>query len=322
MDKKLKFYHGLNKMMTFTTFVAFFNQPLSTTNSFQQAQEFSRGDGLILTLKSGSEHFSLNKYLSISWLSIFPHENEKLLYGAFLQIENIHEARNLTQHRNELMLLHKFQKMMKNQEIIWDQNDNKGNQIIRGLTRLIQSLLTYNDSQQLAVDEKHVLIDENKEDNNDNDGITAFGEKLFRSFCSNIKEITIRNFKSLPLSLYNTLFTKSNGSTISLLPITTLFPYVKEIGLNDLDITDIITESQQYADAVLEYIKNSYTYQRGKGVKKIIFKSKSQNNHKEHSALKRVEAKYLNEFTKLKWEVEYRLRDTHSLTFINFNFNL
>eukprot|EP01083_Nonionella_stella_P069112 184071_1 len=99
MNEQLTVYHGLNREMTFIKFTAYFNQPISSTTSFRSAQQFSVGSGgnsgIILTLRSGAKHKNeptkIPKYLSVSWLSAFPNEDERLFYGAYVvfKITNI-----------------------------------------------------------------------------------------------------------------------------------------------------------------------------------------------------------------------------------------
>eukprot|EP01084_Bolivina_argentea_P276244 471332_1 len=130
MDPKLKVYHGLNCVMNFEKFTEYFNQPLSTTTSFKAAQQFSQGSGIILSLKSAATHISdlkkRPKYLSVSFLSCFPHEDEKLFYGSYvvLQIVNITEATNLKHHTKELKMLDNFQKTVQNQFVNWNNDIN------------------------------------------------------------------------------------------------------------------------------------------------------------------------------------------------------
>eukprot|EP01084_Bolivina_argentea_P172650 299067_1 len=144
MNSEMKVYHGLNRVMKFPKFTTHFHQPISTTTSIITAQSFSRGIGIILALKSGSASFNdtsqIPKYLSVSWLSCFPNEDEKLFYGAnvMFQIYNIFEAQTKTRlqsHLNELSLLNKFQQMLKNENINWDKESSE---MIDALVTLIK----------------------------------------------------------------------------------------------------------------------------------------------------------------------------------------
>eukprot|EP01084_Bolivina_argentea_P134095 236599_1 len=75
---------GLNKVMNFELFTAYFNQPISTTMSVVTALQFTNGNGIYLTLKRGSNKDNdrlIPKYFDVSWLSQYPNENERLFYG-------------------------------------------------------------------------------------------------------------------------------------------------------------------------------------------------------------------------------------------------
>eukprot|EP01084_Bolivina_argentea_P147845 258623_1 len=138
MVSNFEVYHGLNKVMYFQKFTAYFHQPMSTTPSKAAARLFARATGIILHLKSGSE-IGANisnkpKYLSVSFLSDFPHEEELLFYGnVIFKISDITEGSNLKGHRNELLILNKFQRIVKNQSVVL--KDTK--KMVSGLEELI-----------------------------------------------------------------------------------------------------------------------------------------------------------------------------------------
>eukprot|EP01083_Nonionella_stella_P287443 978433_1 len=55
MEPQLKVYHGLNRVMYFDAFSAYFHQPISTTTSLNTANQFANGQGIILTLKCATD---------------------------------------------------------------------------------------------------------------------------------------------------------------------------------------------------------------------------------------------------------------------------
>ena len=79
MTNRMRAYHGLNKVMYFERFTAYFNQPISTTKSLETAFSFADGIGIILTFKRGGskEEGLIPQYLDVSWLSAFPNEEER-----------------------------------------------------------------------------------------------------------------------------------------------------------------------------------------------------------------------------------------------------
>eukprot|EP01084_Bolivina_argentea_P218183 370297_1 len=143
MDSKMKVYHGLNRVMLFDKFNAYFNQPVSTTQTFKVAAEFSQGRGIILALKARTKYCNdpkkIPKYLRIAFLSDFPTEDELLFHGAHVHfsIHDIIEAQYLKEHSEELVMLNTFQKMVQNEAIEWNDNKQTKN-IIYALTILIK----------------------------------------------------------------------------------------------------------------------------------------------------------------------------------------
>eukprot|EP01083_Nonionella_stella_P087276 242702_1 len=72
MQPKDIVYHGLNRVMFFQKFTAYFSQPMSTTTSRTIACQFAEGQGVVLMLRSGIESKNVTvskipKYLSVSW---------------------------------------------------------------------------------------------------------------------------------------------------------------------------------------------------------------------------------------------------------------
>eukprot|EP01084_Bolivina_argentea_P169602 293997_1 len=156
MSADLTVYHGLNKVMYFEEFTAWFNQPISTTMSFTTAYQFSEGCGIILSLKSAIQNFddlTVPKYLSVSWLSLYPGEDEKLFYSAHVrfQIANIHNFQQdeLTGHATELLLLNKFQQLVKGHPVIWDETDEEQSNMISDLVSLLKYQQSANRNQQI-----------------------------------------------------------------------------------------------------------------------------------------------------------------------------
>eukprot|EP01084_Bolivina_argentea_P281365 481395_1 len=331
MSTKMKVYHGLNKVMNFPKFTAYFNQPISTSISIRTAQNFSAGIGIILTLKSGSEYVNTSKipkYLSVSWLSCFPNEDEKLFYGAnvVFQIYNIIEAETNKGHLKELSMLNKFQKMLKNQNIKW----NDESKMVDALVILIkqQQIINVNENgNNNKNDKQETKYDATIESNNKY--ITKYGKELFNYFCNNKNtwSVWINDYKSLPIKLQTVLFTDSlhndddeNKDLLSFVPLTNLFANLKEIRLNELNIQQLTKDSKDYIFAIMEYINNASKSTNAKLIK-IILQSKPQKEPKENSTLKNLTSKYWSMFNKWQWTIKYvfELETNHVLMFTNNN---
>eukprot|EP01084_Bolivina_argentea_P076833 139301_1 len=308
MSAEMKVFTGLNRVMKFSQFTTYFNQPVSTSTSKTTAHQFSEGKGIILMLNSGTKYLNdptkRAKYLSVSWLSNFPNENEKLFYGFYVmfQITDIIEAKTFRGHAKELLLFNKFQKTIQNQKVIW--NDIKDNKKIQTLVILIKQRNNY-----IAVNSLKSPY------------ITEFGQSLFNYFCDNptLTLICIQNFQLLPIALKNALFaddSEKHGNRISLIPISKLFRNTKDLILNELDIQQMTSDAEMYKNAVLDYV-NNYSKTQEMKLEKITFKSKQQNDFKQNSTLKKLVNKYFNGFMKHKWTIRYDFLpdNTHNLSF-------
>ena len=337
MRAKQRVYHGLNQVMYFQKFTAYFNQPISTTTSYSVAQQFSNGVGIILSLKSGLESGAnsskIPKYLSVSWLSDFPNEDELLFYGdnVVFKIHDIIEGHSNTGHAKELSMLNEFQRVIQNQYIDWDEDNDKIKEIINGLCILIRN------QQKINKDQKD---EEEKVDS----GISKYGQELFGYFCNHINttSIGIKDYLSMTEKLKFALFSKTGATStvenkdkkkgkkkkskrrfkISLIPITDLFKHLYHLRLNDLSMEDMLGNKEQYIEAVYDYIQNSKdTF--GDQLQRVTFQSESQQNRKTNMALQQLTNKYSATFNKLQWRIGYSIEFTntltHSLTFINDN---
>eukprot|EP01084_Bolivina_argentea_P291163 500389_1 len=82
MPSSLVLYVGINKPFVFDKFATIFHRVVVGYSKPVQAQMFSEGTGVILTLKSGT-----SKHLAVSWLYDFPCDNEHILYGSRTLLE-------------------------------------------------------------------------------------------------------------------------------------------------------------------------------------------------------------------------------------------
>eukprot|EP01084_Bolivina_argentea_P287817 493902_1 len=278
----MKLFHGLNKVLYFDKFTAYFHQPISTTPSFKVAQQFSKGKGLILKLKSGAQHLNdpkkIPKYVRVSWVSCFPNEDEFLCYGAYVvfEISDIIESKDNREHCVELLMLNTFQKTVQNQNPMWENRIK----MIEAITYLINKKQNNEE-----------IMEENKYDDKPSKYITEYGAALFNYFCDspNTTWTCIRNFKALPQQLTNAMFiddSVEDKKQISLIPITKLFINLKQVVLNELEIQQMTTDCEGYITAVLKYVK--YTAQKQNHLEEILIKSKQHRDRKENSTLKKL----------------------------------
>eukprot|EP01083_Nonionella_stella_P027538 75905_1 len=298
MSPSMKVFHGLDRIVFFSKFTTFFCQPLSTTTALNVANIFAKGIGIVLALKAATQHLTEKhqqaKYLSISWLSSFPNEEEYLFYGQHVVFEicDIYkvEQRQMKGHAFDLLLLNGFQKIISNEYITWKERNPK----FKTLAKLIQ-------------------------DHHHNTGyISTFGRELFDYFCEHQKEIRVKDFVQLPSCLRDALFTDPNDKIrISFLRITKLFAKIHKIELNELDIDHMTGSADDYIQSVFHYTQSmnkSRTH-----LESIIFKSKRQSDGKQNSTLQnKTHNKHFHEInSKYHWVVHYELsaENTHNLSF-------
>eukprot|EP01084_Bolivina_argentea_P272526 464031_1 len=308
----MRVYHGLNRMFTFPKFTAHFTQPISTTTDIITAQQFADAMGIVLTFASGriqSDTAVIPKFLSVSWSSDFPYENEQLFYGdnVQFQIQNVLETSNNKQHGIELKLMNRVQTLIQNKEIKWEESkDNSQQKENEILMQLIENQKTINKTDEIEAKE--------------NGQISEYGQQLFRKFCNHSKTttISIRNYNSLPASIQTMLFTSTNlndqdmTNQISLIPIIELFLHVTDLSLTELTLDLMKQKQKSYIKGVLEvltYIENSNNC--GKCLESITFESKSNDNDKQDASLERTATKNKKLFETHSWKISYQRSKDH-----------
>merc|ERR1719206_255167 len=301
MDPKAKVLHGLDTVMLFQRFTTYFNQPISTTTSITTAQSFTKGIGLILLLMSGAKPGDaankIPKFLSVSWLSCFPNEDEKLYYGSNVHfaIRDIIEADTMTSHRKELILLNKFQNTVMNREgdVRWDSNKSHDRKRIEDIAALIQSLQNGGDQDGISAHKFNFITD--------------FGVRLFRVFCSENRKIYIKAFKSdgaLPTAIRAALF-GDDSEQMAFVPIAALFPNSKVIELSELSLNEMASEKEQYLRAALSFIQLSKHASKTR-LRRITLKSERQSKNKASAPLATFVKQRATTCEALGWEFKYQ----------------
>eukprot|EP01084_Bolivina_argentea_P200792 343312_1 len=312
MTSTMKVYHGLDKVMKFTEFTAFFNQPVSTTTSLRVAAQFSDGAGNILTLRASMDSMDKQKkakYFSVSWLSCFPEEKELLFFGSYIRFK-IHdiitfESHTMISHREELLMLNKFQQIIGNQKNDLNANETMifNHKLSRNLTSLIkQKQNKYNQSTSMDTTVS----------------ISKYGVELFDYFCDQQREtVVVADFESLENTIKKTLFYQK--SELSLIPFIKVFNYCSGVTLNELDIKQMTQKAERYIHMVLNYIQQRYILSH-LCLNKIEFKSKTQQDHKINVTLQQLADKYAKrvDVESNKWILKYEnIENMHVLSFVN-----
>eukprot|EP01084_Bolivina_argentea_P313185 542330_1 len=132
------------------------------------------------------------------------------------------------------------------------------------------------------------------------------------------------------MSIYKTLFINNNTNpdspteteTVSLIPLTKLFPFVREITFNNLNITQFTMDAEQYVNVVVECINNLQTA-TSINLRKIIFQSEDKHRGKINAQLRKLAQKNSKKISQLQWKIEYdfRLHKTHNLIFTKRSYN-
>eukprot|EP01083_Nonionella_stella_P067812 179610_1 len=156
-------YHGLDQQLLFSNFSTHFNAPMSTTPDSFAVQNFTKGRGIILTLRNGNKHVSKEhkiaifepnqpRYLQVNWISAFPEEKEWLFFGTatlfeVLDIEYVADRKQIPPHT--LKQLNLLQQLIKGKAIEWNEVTKRSRILAQKLCTirdLNMKLLRFNDS--------------------------------------------------------------------------------------------------------------------------------------------------------------------------------
>ena len=133
------------------------------------------------------------RFLSVSWLSDFCGEEERLFYGqnVAFDIVNIHEATNLKPHKVELSLFNKFQRLIQNEKIEWETDQPEK------LVKFIEQQQNYESEEKEAI-------------------AMDYGKGLFNCFCRHPNTITVKinDYKSLNKHISNALIPNTAAANI------------------------------------------------------------------------------------------------------------
>ena len=90
--------------MTFSSFLAYFCAPTSTTTMIEVAVNFAKEDGIIIEIQKENT-YSPCKYFDCSWLSVFGNEDERLFFGDDKPVK-IHSIRNMRNNEDYYHFIH------------------------------------------------------------------------------------------------------------------------------------------------------------------------------------------------------------------------
>mmetsp|Transcript_28898 Transcript_28898/g.45775 ORF Transcript_28898/g.45775 Transcript_28898/m.45775 type:complete len:410 (-) Transcript_28898:5-1234(-) len=304
MENKLEVYHGLNRVLYFGEFTAYFNQPISTTPRRHIADRFANAGGIVLTLKTGAQRDGETekspKYIEVTGISAFPEEEEKLFYGEYVQFQivDIMHAGTGKAYKKEMRIFNRFQRWLQNREIKWSKWNVKDVQFLKEhILRQIQAK-----SQQQPELE---YIDD-----------------LFDHFCRDKmrRSMHMHDFPSLPEELLNALFypDSQKKKRFSLKHIVAVFPEVESLHLQSIKLQTLTANAKAYIQGVFTYLVSCMKEKKGSMLlREISFESETDtgNNKKSQvleqstkSIRKTVDAKYPD----LQWKIEYKQRPSEN----------
>lgn len=283
---------------------------------------------------------SAPRFLDVSWLSAFPEEKERLFYGqnVVFEIADIYEASTGKTYGETLRRFNLFQKMVKNSDVDW-LKVGENSPMITKLIKLICLQITkrediieekksdYNDDndEKKKSDDEDMDDDDKSSDSDDDDDIgMEYDERLFDHFCKNEHNdwIAIRSYTSIPLPLRQSFITKK-GKIICFDKICKLFPFIKKLVLNELNINFMDQEIKNYEHSMSEFIKflkiNKQKYKRKIcNLREIILESKHERNGKINSTLQKRANKIQKRYKKKGWKhiqvcYDFNLERSHQL---------
>eukprot|EP01084_Bolivina_argentea_P086253 155898_1 len=83
-SKTKTYYHGISENMIFSSLIARFHHPTSTTKQITVAQRFATNNGIIINLERGACELP---YFDCGWISAFGNEDESLFIGGMQPFE-------------------------------------------------------------------------------------------------------------------------------------------------------------------------------------------------------------------------------------------
>ena len=86
MRKHERLYCGLKQKTVFDAMTNMIEIPLSTTTEMSVASNFAGDNGIVLVFERGN---GFTRYLNVSGISAYPHEQERLIMGSMLKIYDI-----------------------------------------------------------------------------------------------------------------------------------------------------------------------------------------------------------------------------------------
>eukprot|EP01084_Bolivina_argentea_P251435 421698_1 len=149
--------------------------------------------------------------------------------------------------------------------------------------------------------------------------ITDYGKALFNYFCRHPKttKMCITNYTLLPELLKDALLFDNYGRW-RIIPVLKLFPYLTEIIFSELQMEQMISDSDDYTKIIFEYIDNVKTLDKFY-LKSISFKSQQQNIGEHISQFVKIQTTGIQQLVIHQWVVKYDMDkdNVHTLTFIN-----
>ena len=277
---------------------------------------FKRGSSAVVesTMNGNTTHIKSTapaRFLDVSWLSAFPEEKERLFYGqnVVFEIADIYESSTGKTYADTLTRFNIFQKMVKNSDINWLTIGEDSPYIMKLISLICKQIVKREDDieRQFEKEQKKNDGDDKKQDNDSDDrddedkrsdsdsdesydDMVEYDERLFNHFCNfsneNNEWIAIRSYVSIPLALRQSFITKGNEKKVlDFSKISKLFPYIKRLVLNELDINEMDEEIKNYEISMGEFIKllkaNKQKYKRHLcNLREIILESKHERNGK------------------------------------------
>eukprot|EP01083_Nonionella_stella_P087792 244380_1 len=294
---------------------------MSTTTSDTIAYRFADGSGVVLMLTSGVEVENVTvskipKYLSVSWFSPYPDEEELLFYGdnVRFKIHDIIETQSKRRHEDDLLALNEFQNMVQNRCVDWKNSAKWSSKIIK-----------------LIMQQKEIKLRNDRRDQNRHD----YTQDLFGYFCDHPKttSIGINNYNAIQEDLKMVLLfnQKRDGDkppqkVMTILHLVHLFQHLTEIKFNNLKLNEMKQYGQSFINSVIKYLKISKKNKYDIRLMKVMFQSEPQqigkNDPTLHNLISMNSNKNQQKLTKKAWTANYMFDFnslTHSLTFTNDN---
>eukprot|EP01084_Bolivina_argentea_P076713 139064_1 len=249
-------FHGIDKVLTFTTMDTYVAGPFSTTTDYSVATNFCAGKGMILEMfiptmewmmsaVEGKDALHRIQCMDMQWFSDFVNEQEIFCIGGLNKI--YYKSIILMNGINYMSYIGGLRRMIRNMIATdngKDVNDAMATFVASSVHTQMAFRLLSHEIYRYTPNDTHAY---------EFKGCPAYIEQILHSHCTNVTDITV----GCGDPFIDYVFMNKRNKWINLALITTVFPKLKTIRYRAFEKSvDWLTQSSIY-ESVLTFIKNN-----------------------------------------------------------------